>query len=260
MCEPPKGLRSFRHPVPPRVLQGSRPSSRSARGGPSLASHHTHALLFVGHARSRSARWPSLPQSPLYSPQAHSGPPPGGCCCWGSARLACARPAPRLGCGLITPLAPMGRARALEGAPAQPRTCTTRSRRKAGRVHVVHRSNTQARDRASPCACRGGRNGPACDRFVVPPREHTRSQGCSHHAGIARTGPSLVVPPATGPHCAPREPGQNTPTHIAPQSPRTKPAYRRQARDPCRLNAPAGPRVPTTRGQMRRLLLCRMVR
>ena len=32
------------------------------------ASHHAHALLFVGHARSRSARWPFTPQSSLYSP------------------------------------------------------------------------------------------------------------------------------------------------------------------------------------------------
>lgn len=54
--------------------------------------------------------------------------------------------------------------------------------------------------------------------------------------------------------CAPQGRGRNTPTHQAQPVPRT------WRDDPGRLNAPASPRSPATGGQMRRLLLCRMVR
>lgn len=68
---------------------------------------------------------------------------------------------------------------------------------------------------------------------------------------IARTGPSLVVPPATGPRCCTgplnaRAGARNTPSHAC------------RCRAVCPLNARAEPHVPATRGQMRRMLPCRV--
>lgn len=163
--------------MPPRVLQGSRPSSRSARGGPSLASHHTHALLFVGHACSRSARWPSLPQSSLYSPLepavvaliARTFSQGFGAPCLRAPGLrrpfAPSRPLQPWAVARLTPrslVPPMATLRSLVDRPAQPRTCTTRPRRKADRVHVVHRPHAQARARAvAPRSPRGAGQQPA---------------------------------------------------------------------------------------------------
>jgi hypothetical protein len=148
----------------------------------------------------------------------------------GVRRALLARARPSSAVRSVTPLAPavqrdMGRARALEGAPAQPRTCTTRPRLKCSRVHVVHRPDAQARDRAvAPRSPRGApqpaAGGPKAGRRP-PYRAHWPVSGRPDKNRGSRYRAS----------CAPQGRGRNTPAHkacpersrrAARRSPRTK--------------------------------------
>jgi hypothetical protein len=130
------------------------------------------SLLFVGPAGSRSARWPSLPQSPLCSPlQPFKVALMRGLVRRGSARLACARPAfgcrslphapcsrptsrdhgPRPPHSAVTPPPKTSDVRSLVDRSAQPRTCTTRpaARRCRPRRASSRRTGKGSRRRSS---------------------------------------------------------------------------------------------------------------
>ena len=78
-----------------------------------------------------------------------------------------------------------------------PRTCTTRPRRKADRVHVVHRPHAQARDRAvAPRSPRGAGQQPA-----GLPKGQRRPPYRAHWPVSGRSSRYRAS-------CAPREPGQ----------------------------------------------------
>lgn len=215
--------------MPPRAVQGSLPKASSNRGGWSLAQHHTHALLFASHACSRSARWPFTPQSSLYSPLkpavvareiARTFSQGFGASCLRAPGLrrpfAPSRPLHPTGCcsphSAIVPPPKTVDVYSLVDRPAQPRTCTTRPRRKADRVHVVHRPHAQARDRAvAPRSPRGAGQQPA-----GLPKGQRRPPYRAHWPVSGRSSRYRAS-------CAPQGRGRNTPAHIAARrSPRTK--------------------------------------
>lgn len=155
------------------------------------------------------------PCNPLWSPT-------GGHARRGSARLACARPAVGVRSlrhapcihGLLLAslrgrLGPLDAdPRSLVDRPAQPRTCTTRPRRKADRVHVVHRPDAQgkgSRRRSSAClapwpATRWVAEGPAAAAVA---------------RALARLRSFLALPGLVVPRSRQmRGPGRNTPQCI----------------------------------------------
>lgn len=207
--------------MPPRVLQGSRPSSRSARGGPSLASHHTHALLFVGHACSRSARWPSLPQSSLYSPLSRYAPGPAVVAREIARSFSQGFGAPCLRApGLRRPFAP---SRPL--LPLYSGTWAALVRLKAHQRSPAHAPRGRASNAVASTSCIDPthRQGiaPSLLGLLAAPRSPPLA-GLRRGGGrrIARTGPSLVAPikigaPATGPP-VPRRAGAEIRPHTKP--------------------------------------------
>lgn len=154
--------------MPSVALQGSRPGSRSTRGGLPLASHRVRPS-FLRSFTLRIGPWPSLPQSPLYSPLQPIADAYRRTCSQGFGAPGLRAPGRRRPFAPSRPLHPRAVARALDGAPAQPRTCTTRPRLKCRRVHVVHRPDAQgkgSRRRSSAClapwpAARWAAQGPA---------------------------------------------------------------------------------------------------
>ncbi len=159
----------------------------------------------------------------------------------GSARLACARPA-FVG-------------RSLRHAPCIPRAVarlTPRSFRHRRRwtftlLSIGQHSPAHApsREEAGSCIHPTHRQGIAPSLLGLLAALASNPLGCLKASGgrrIARTGPSLVVPPATGPRCAPQSRGEEM-HHSAPKNDRAliHCSALRSTKYICLLNAQAEP-------------------
>jgi len=148
--------------------------------------------------------WPSLPQSPLYSPLQPAVVAFRRTYLQGFGASCLRAPGHRRPFAIGTPVAPMGRCYPQKSGKQRPRTRITRPRRKAGRVHVMRRPHPQAT--AAPIAPRSPRaqGGHSCDRGPRP---------CGSRRN-ARTGLPLSFLRWQA-SCAPQKPGRrNAPRFI----------------------------------------------
>ena len=165
--------------------------------------------------RYGSARWPSLPQSSLYSPlkPAKDAALP-RVALRGSARLACARPA---FVGRSLRHAPCIHGLLLASLRARSATedvgCSLPCRSASNRPAHAPRGRAAKPIASTSCIDPTHRQGIAPSLLGLLAALASNPLGCLKASGgrrIARTGPSLVVPPATGPPVPRESRGRNT--------------------------------------------------